>query len=399
MAPIAAERSIGAIVVLTARRGARSNRQLRVPRRGPGHQRPFEMPSVMRRRVHTAPIILIELVVAFTKTEGILSSDAGTPFVHHRPGDVVARPQCRMRSPPLNTMMRRATLVSALSGMAFCLALMGATTIVGAPAAGASTPPFYLDIGGSASIGVQPSSTGAHNQRTDHGYSNDVVAVEAAKGVTLTLDEIGCSGETTTTMLNGGDKCYISPDSQLAEAISFLAAHHDQTGLVTIDLGFNDLRNCLHSLTVDPMCVSDKLELLQDQLPEILTDLKAAAGPDTTFVGVGHYNPYLADETRGRSGRAFADKSSSVVRSLNNTLSDIYATFDIPMANVAKQFSLDTSEYVHLPGVGTVPGIVARTCELTWMCPLNGVKPNIHPDDAGYLAIAEAIDAVLPPTL
>jgi hypothetical protein len=33
------------------------------------------------------------------------------------------------------------------------------------------------------------------------------------------------------------------------------------------------------------------------------------------------------------------------------------------------------------------------------MCPRNGKKANIHPDNAGYLEIAEAIDAVIPPGL
>ena len=286
--------------------------------------------------------------------------------------------------------------------LALVFALCAVVNVSRAPLAGASSLPtttaFYLDIGGSASIGVQPDATGVHNQRTDHGYSNDLVSIEGLKGVTLQLTEIGCSGETTTTMLVGGDKCYDSPDSQLAEAIAFLSAHHDQTGLVTIDLGFNDLEGCLRTLTIDSTCVAAKLGLLQQQLPEILTELRAAAGPNTTFVGVGHYNPYLADDAKGLRGRLFADRSASMIRSLNKTLGDIYSDDAMPMADVAKLFSLNAQGSVNMPGVGRVSGMVARTCELTWMCPRNGMRANIHPDDAGYLVIAEAIDAVVPPT-
>jgi len=281
--------------------------------------------------------------------------------------------------------------------LAFAFALLGVVNVSSAPLAGASTlsatTAFYLDIGGSASIGVQPDATGAHDQRTDRGYSNDLVSIEALKGVTLQLTEIGCSGETTTTMLVGGDKCYNSPDSQLAEAIAFLSAHRDQTGLVTIDLGFNDLKGCLHTLSIDTTCVSTKLALLQQQLPEIVTDLRAAAGPNTTFIGVGHYNPYLADESKGLRGRLFADRTSTMMRSLNQTLGDIYNDDAIPMADVAKQFSL------YANGSAGTPSAVARTCALTWMCPSGANKANIHPDDAGYLEIAEAIDAVMPPNL
>lgn len=303
----------------------------------------------------------------------------------------------------LTTILCRVRRVTIALTLALAIALFTVAGATRASSAGASTLPastaFYLDIGGSASIGVQPDSTGAHDQRTDRGYSNDLVSIEALKGVSLQLTEIGCSGETTTTMLVGGDKCYDSPDSQLAEAIAFLSAHRDQTGLVTIDLGFNDLKGCVHSFAIDQTCVTSKLALLQQQLPEILTDLRAAAGPLTTFVGVGHYNPYLADEAKGLRGRLFADRSSTMMRALNDTLGDIYGDDAIPMADVAKQFSLNADGTTVVPGAGRVSGVVARTCALTWMCPRNGNKANIHPDDAGYLEIAEAIDAVLPPTL
>jgi hypothetical protein len=44
---------------------------------------------------------------------------------------------------------------------------------------------FYLDIGASASLGMQPTGIPAHNgHRTKTGYSDDVVSLESANGIT-----------------------------------------------------------------------------------------------------------------------------------------------------------------------------------------------------------------------
>jgi hypothetical protein len=52
---------------------------------------------------------------------------------------------------------------------------------------------------------------------------------------------------------------------------------------------------------------------------------------------------------------------------------------------------------VDLEGVGTVPDNVANACELTWMCAPKPYGPNLHPNDAGYLKIASAIESELQP--
>ncbi|MGA2124344.1 MAG: hypothetical protein ABSG58_07960, partial [Acidimicrobiales bacterium] len=209
--------------------------------------------------------------------------------------------------------------------------------------AGADAPltGFYLDLGGSASVGFQPTESYPHGQPTTEGYANDVVAFEAARGVTLDLTELGCGGETTTTMISGGDRCYHEDGSQLADAIAYLRVHDGYEGIVTIDLGFNDLRGCLHLGSKGQACIEGRMAVLQEQLPYILQNLKGAAGAGVSFVGIGVDDPYLADALTGKAGARFASYSEAVMDQLNNALSAIYASADIPMATVSSFFNAD----------------------------------------------------------
>lgn len=271
-------------------------------------------------------------------------------------------------------------------------------TIAFAAPAGSSTitSAFYLDIGASASLGFQPTPVDPHGQHTDNGYSDYLVAREASKGITLQLDEIGCDNETTWSMINGNDDCYVAPDSQLAEAVAFLSGHLDESGLVTVDLGFNDILQCFSYPDVDRTCVAQKIDMVREQMPIILSQLKAVAGPDVTFVGVGHYDPYLADALYGATGRRFADESRWAIIHLDHALRDVYGSEDMPMADVGSAFATNDTELVTLTGIGAVPDNVAEVCLLTWMCQPAPYGPNIHPNGAGYEAIADAIAAVLP---
>lgn len=262
--------------------------------------------------------------------------------------------------------------------------------------AGAATTIFYLDVGASVSVGVQPSVRSPHGQRTRAGYANDLVALEASKGVTLRLHEVGCPGESTTTMISGHDHCYHGTATQLNAAVAYLSAHRDETGLVTIDLGFNDVMPCLRHEQFDPACLTRHLSRVASQLEQIIALLRAAAGPHVTFVGLGHYNPFLADWLHGSRGQAFATASVGAMSQLNQTLRDVYGSFSIPMADVAAAFQPATNQPVDLAPFGPVPADVAHTCAMTWMCQPSPYGPNIHPTDLGYHAIASAIDAVLP---
>jgi lysophospholipase L1-like esterase len=243
---------------------------------------------------------------------------------------------------------------------------------------------FYLDLGASVSVGFQPTLAAPHGQRTDHGYANYLVALEAAKGVALQLTQLGCPGESTEDMLNGNGSCYQSPSTQqLAQAVSFLRAHRGERGLVTVDFGFNDVVSCLKK-GGEPACMGPKIAAVRRDLPQILNILKSVAGPQVRFIGVGHYDPFLAYARSGADKKAAA--SLSAIKRLNRVLSDAYKAHAMPMADVARAFKIEDRDGA------------AAACAMTWMCQPPPLGPNLHPNDVGYMTIAKAIAAKIPAT-
>jgi lysophospholipase L1-like esterase len=269
----------------------------------------------------------------------------------------------------------------------------------GARSAGASPAPgsveYYLDLGGSGSVGFQPTAARPTGQPTDSGYSNDLLTIERARWHALQLVEFGCPGETTGSFLAGGDRCRPAGQSQLAEAVAFLHAHSNTT-LMTVDLGFNDVGRCLAFHTVDEECLTQRLDVISQQLPPILAALRAAAGPTVRIVGVGHYDPYLGTYLHGGPNIAFSANSVAAIQRLDETLHDIYTDAGIPMADVGRAFEMTHSQPVDMAGVGDVPRNVERTCALTWMCMSASPHARQHPNDAGYEVIAQAIAAAVP---
>ena len=141
-------------------------------------------------------------------------------------------------------------------------------------AASAQLTGFYLDIGASSSLGTQPDGVRAHNgHRTKSGYSDDLVSFEARHSMALTMREIGCPGETVQSMLGQlKDACYTLPNTQLTIATNYLATHTDEVGVVTLDLGFNNIRACLTATVTLTSCVQRGIVAVRNDLPIISVD-------------------------------------------------------------------------------------------------------------------------------
>jgi lysophospholipase L1-like esterase len=283
-------------------------------------------------------------------------------------------------------------------------AVLGSSVLIGLWAgspAGATTttaPPYLLALGGSASVGFQPTATHPHGQRTHQGYAEDLVPLERHRWPGLSVVHLGCPGATTASTLEGGGHCHYTRGSQLFEAQAFLRSH-PTTVLVTVDLGFNDLLRCMRHEVVHTGCVDLAMATVHSQLRQILSALKTDTPSGARIVGVGHYDPYLGDYFRGGAGPAFATASLAVMERLDTTLRSDYAAAGVPFADVASAFDLSDRHRMRWSGLPTVPVNVARTCALTWMCDRPPLGHNLHPDDAGYRAIASAIaDAVSDPS-
>jgi lysophospholipase L1-like esterase len=266
----------------------------------------------------------------------------------------------------------------------------------GAPARHPGPPvSYYVSLGDSLSRGMQPDAAGAMVP-TSQGYADQLYATLRARDSGLRLIKLGCSGETTITMIHGG-KCRYPGGSQLAAAASFLRGHRDRLSLITIDIGANDfdadLNACLNriSFTVIVSCLKGFAPGTVADLTKIMTTLRGTAGDRVRIIGMNYYVPTLAQWRNGMLGQAVARVSEEVVLAYNRLLADVYQKYGAQVADVFGAFrSGDFSGSTRVPGVGAVPPNVAAICRWTWECAPAPRGPNIHADTAGYRVIAQA---------
>jgi lysophospholipase L1-like esterase len=276
---------------------------------------------------------------------------------------------------------------------------------VRAPAGGRHEAQFYVALGDSLSVGIQPDAAGV-NQPTGQGYPNQLYSALRHRNRDLRLVKLGCSGETTATMINGGI-CGYSGDheysqtgdtgSQLAAVLAFLGSHRGEVPLITIDIGANDLNPCLvlSSLSAISACVQQVTPVAAQNLAAVLGKLRAAS-PGSAIIGMAYYDPELASWLTGASGQAFAKASVSLSSAYNSALTAAYQQSGARIADVFTAF--DTTDFTNqVTLIGAIPENVARICEWTWECAPAPRGPNEHANAAGYAVIAQAFLAEVPP--
>lgn len=264
---------------------------------------------------------------------------------------------------------------------------------VAAPAASASPVTtgtwsgggYYLALGDSLAAGYQP---GAGDDKAG-GYAGLVNAALSGFGRS-TLVNLACSGETTTTMINGGE-CAYPQGSQLAAAVAFLKGHAHWTHVITVDIGANDVQRCVR-VGIDNACLAAGLQAVAANLPVILGQLRAAA-PRAQIIVLNYYNPFLAAYLLGPTGQGVAYATALLQPVLNASIAQSAAGVAARVADVAGLFQSTNWTTVTLPGAGQMPANVALICVWTWMC----TQGDFHANDAGYAVLAKAVASEVEP--
>ena len=277
-------------------------------------------------------------------------------------------------------MRRRATWVLAVAAISLSslVALSNTGNAVPKPA----QTQYYVSLGDSYSIGYQPLPTPGPTP----GYTAYV-----ARKKHMTLENFGCGGATTTSILDsvgcgapaGSDAVAYPTQTQASAAEAFISSHPGQVGLVTVSIGGNDVTGCVSAQ--DPVaCVSSADSTITTNVDTLVAGLRAATGPDVPIIGLTYPDVILGLYVfpAGSPNHALANLSVMAFSVLiNPTLKAAYATAGGLFADVTAKSGAYTplTKLVH-SRYGVIPLAVAQVCKLTWFCQIG----NIHATTKGY---------------
>lgn len=283
------------------------------------------------------------------------------------------------------TIAVRRNRARSLAGALFCV-----LTGLGVPKSVMAEPaPTYLALGDSLAYGLQIGklkgqiADGAVKPESfDTGYV-DVLAADLKRSAPgLTVVNLGCPGESTTSFIGGpcgfatsGKPFGTAPlplhvpyqGAQLAAATAYLGAHPEAVRTITLDIGINDLR-AVQTACADQGadCIATRwptaLKGAEANLKLILGQLRDAAPRARILVGT-YYN-WLAAIDQG--GDRF-------VEDLNRMIAAAAADGGARTILVFPTFNRTGDP-------------VARLCALTLFCT---PAHDLHPSDAGYRTIGD----------
>lgn len=298
-------------------------------------------------------------------------------------------------------MLGRSRLL-ALPVIVALLIACGATAAAVTAAGATRDARYYVALGDSLSTGFQPTVAG-EGIETHSGYVDDIYGAERRRIGNLQLVDVGCPGDTTTSLLSGRGNlamstrlhCDRSGGSQLAAALAFLRSHHHagEVPLITIDIGINDINHCA-ALPQPAACLQAAQRAIATNLPRIESRLRAAAPAGTAFAAMTLYDTYLGKPAADGATPANAAAFLGAYRRANLTIAAADGRAGFRTADVAGAFDTYDTAMVRR-GAAAVPANLARTCALSWACSPLPVGHNIHPDDRGYRLIAREFEQAL----
>lgn len=229
---------------------------------------------------------------------------------------------------------------------------------------------YYLALGDSLAFGYQPTNN------TDFGYANDFFADLRHRGTT-SLINMGCSGETTGSMIRGScpKRKYPYRGSQLQAAVNFIKQHRGQVSPVTLDIGINDEAGDVDDRTCQVNGSSFHRHLLrmdQNMSKVILRQLVDAMTVKGKMTGdlilLNYYEPFqnrcpnIVPDTQHINEHLAHDLDVTIRK--NATMIDIFNVFG---------------------GTRTPNQLL---CRYTWACNYG----DVHANNLGYLVMARAME-------
>ena len=254
----------------------------------------------------------------------------------------------------------------------------GSATPSASPSTGAGG--LYVALGDSLAAGYQPGGA----ELRDTAYPALTATRIGATGPALSLENLGCSGETTTSLVKGG-KCDFAAGSQLDQAEKLLKAS-DDVSLVTIDIGGNDLLRCVRGgAQIDTACVTAGVGTVKKNLPTILKRLKAAAGADVPVLVLGYYNPWLAAKALNQPVKG-VDAAAKAYTALSTAIESAAKSSGTTFVGLDQAFSTNDTTPTTING-RSVPKNAAAICTLTNIC----TAADIHLTDEGAATVARVL--------
>jgi lysophospholipase L1-like esterase len=267
-----------------------------------------------------------------------------------------------------------------------CVLVSVAMLCVAAPAAATDNgsarfnPPksYYLALGDSYAYGFQNSKfvAGLPPAAFDTGYVDLFSARLRAIRPGIAVVNYGCPGESTTSFIAGpcafealGFQLHDAFDGgQLDAAMAFLGAHPGQVSPITLQLFGNDMGEFIRSCAGDFACIQREapaaIASFARRLAVILDRLTAAA-PDAELIVIGGWNSRID----------FLAESDTLVDAANAAIATVAAQAHARFADVVPAFNPPDAPRT------------AAICTLTLYCS----EGDVHPSDAGYRAIVEAV--------
>ena len=256
--------------------------------------------------------------------------------------------------------------------LALLLAGCAAPQVAGAPAPAGAAPPAgpTLAAGPVTVIALGDSLTAGDGDDAGKGFVGRLTEAIAARpgreGSKLT--NLGQSGWDSTMMVNGYDG---GPQAELPQAVAAARAAAPGAVLATVLIGSNDLWYVYQNGAVDPTPRAEEDAMVttyRANLERTLRELQAAGA----VVVVG-----LPDD---QSARPIAVDMGR----LNQQLSDVTAEEVGRMSTLAGVLGRTATEVAAAHGVRTVD-----TNDPFWADPARMAEDGIHPNAAGYTALAE----------